>query len=214
MFSNRSSGVCRGDEALDALDVPGAVVLLDCLGASGTDVGAGVGLGEDHGGAPSAFDDGGCPLLLLFGAVVEQHVREGGSGLVHVCCRLCAQDQLTDGPHDGAGTGTPSDLFAQSHAVPLASHRALNDFFKGFRKCNGVRLGIEDRGLVVRIGERFAKRSLGQACDLCQHVADSSSQVAPSAFAQWLLQSENLEEVELQVPNVALVMAHVFCFSQ
>lgn len=34
--------VGRGDEALDALDVPGAVVLLDRLGASGTDVGAGV----------------------------------------------------------------------------------------------------------------------------------------------------------------------------
>lgn len=132
-----------------------------------------------------------------------------------MCCRLCAQDQLTDGPHDGAGNRHAADLFAQSHAVPLGIPQSLERLLEGFRKCNGVRLGIEDRGVAVRIGERFAKRSLGQACDLCQHVADSVGiQVAPSAFAQWLLQSENLEEVELQVPNVALVMAHVFCFSQ
>ena len=130
-------------------------------------------------------------------------------------CRLCAQDQLTDGPHDGAGTGTPPTSSLNPMRYHSASHRALNDFLKDSGSATVCVLGIEDRGVAVRIGERFAKRSLGQACDLCQHVADSVGiQVAPSAFAQWLLQSENLEEVELQVPNVALVMAHVFCFSQ
>ena len=46
-------GVTGGDEALHAVDVPGAVLLLDGLGAAGADVGTGVGLGEHHGRGPS-----------------------------------------------------------------------------------------------------------------------------------------------------------------
>ena len=46
----------RGDEPLDALDVPGAVALLGGLGAAGADVGAGVRLGEHHRGAPLLLD--------------------------------------------------------------------------------------------------------------------------------------------------------------
>ena len=45
-----------GDEALHAVDVPGAVRLRDGLGAAGADVGAGVGLGEHHRRAPAALD--------------------------------------------------------------------------------------------------------------------------------------------------------------
>ena len=69
-------GVTRGDEALHAVDVPGAVVLLDGLGAAGADVGAGVGLGEHHGGAPAALGGDAGPLLLLLGAEVVEDVGE------------------------------------------------------------------------------------------------------------------------------------------
>ena len=45
-----------GDEPLDALDVPGAVGLLDRPGPAGPHVGARVRLGQHHGAAPLAFD--------------------------------------------------------------------------------------------------------------------------------------------------------------
>ena len=66
-----------GDEALDALDVPGAVGLLGGLGAAGADVGAGVGLGEHHGRAPLAVDHPLGDLLLLLGAQPVEDVGEG-----------------------------------------------------------------------------------------------------------------------------------------
>lgn len=75
-------------------------------------------------------------------------------------------------------------------------------------------LRVEDRRVTVGVGEGLGERSLCESCDLGQHAADGVGiEIAPSAFAQWLFQSEYLEEVELEVPNVALVMAHV-CFSQ
>ena len=57
-----------GDEPLDALDVPGAVGLLDRLGPAGAHVGAGVRLGQHHGRAPPALDRELGEALLLGGA--------------------------------------------------------------------------------------------------------------------------------------------------
>ena len=57
MFSGHVP-VAAGDEALDALDVPGAVGLLVGDGTTGADVGAGVGLGEHHRGTPLPVDHG------------------------------------------------------------------------------------------------------------------------------------------------------------
>ncbi len=208
-------GVGGRDEPLDALDVPGAVVLLDGLGAACADVGTGIGFGEDHGGTPAALDAGGGPLLLLVGAVVEQHVRERGSGLVHVRGRLGAEDQLTDGPHDGPGDGDAADLFGESHAVPLGVPQCAERLLEGFRQGDGVILGVEDRRVAVGVGEGLAQRSLGEAGNFTEHVADGVGvEVAPHAVTQRLLETEYLEEVELQVADVALVMAHVFCLSQ
>lgn len=133
----------------------------------------------------------------------------------YMCAAGCAPRISSPMAHTTErGTGTPPTSSLSPMRYHSASHRALNDFLKDSGSAT-VCVSGSKTGVAVRVGERFAKRSLGQACDLCQHVADSVGiQVAPSAFAQWLLQSENLEEVELQVPSVALVMAHVFCFSQ
>ena len=72
-------GVTGGDEALDAVDVPGAVVLLDGLGAAGADVRTGVRLGEHHGRAPAALGGQHGPLLLLLGAEVVEDLGEAGT---------------------------------------------------------------------------------------------------------------------------------------
>ncbi len=73
------AGVTRGDEALHAVDVPGAVLLLDGLGAACADVRAGIGLGQHHGGAPAALGGEHGPLLLLLGAEVVEDVGEAGA---------------------------------------------------------------------------------------------------------------------------------------
>src|SRR5262249_20714797 len=49
--------LARGDEAVDGRQVLAPVGLRIGLGATGADVGAGVRVGEDHGGAPAALDD-------------------------------------------------------------------------------------------------------------------------------------------------------------
>ena len=69
-------GVAVGDEPLDAVDVPGAVGLLDRLGASGADIRTGVGFGEHHGGAPIALDRHRRPVPLLLVADVVEDVGE------------------------------------------------------------------------------------------------------------------------------------------
>ena len=74
----------RGDEALDAGDVPRAVGLLDCFGPARAHVRARVGLGEHHGGAPLFVDYVAGQLLLVLGAKVEQDSGEGEAGRVHV----------------------------------------------------------------------------------------------------------------------------------
>ncbi len=80
------------------------------------------------------------------------------------------------------GTGTPPTSSLNPMRYHSASHRALNDFLKDSGSATVCVSGSKTGGVAVRIGERFAKRSLGQACDLCQHVADSVGiQVAPSA---------------------------------
>ena len=96
-----------GDEALDALDVPGAVGLGNRPGPSGADVGARVRLGQHHGGAPLPLDhDLGDPPIPLV-AHGPQHVRELGAGRVELHRRIRADVQLVDGPLHRGGVGWP-----------------------------------------------------------------------------------------------------------
>ncbi len=76
--------LARGDEALDTLDVPGAVLVREGLGAAGADVGTRVGLGQHHRGAPLAVDHVLRDLLVALGAVLEHDAREGGRPVLSV----------------------------------------------------------------------------------------------------------------------------------
>ena len=97
MFSVRS---CSPEvmKRFTPVEVPGAVGLLDGLGAAGADVGAGVGLGEHHRRAPAAFDHQLGPVLLLLGAVAVHDGGEVRAGQVHEHRRVGAEDQLGRGP--------------------------------------------------------------------------------------------------------------------
>ena len=73
-----------------------------------------------------------------------------------------------------------------------------------------MRLGVEDRGVAVAVGERFGDRALGQPGDLAEHLAGGVGvQVGELALAERLVDAEDLEQVEFLVTNVALVVAHV-----
>src|SRR6185312_16493107 len=58
-------GITVGDEPLDAVEVPGAVGLLDRLGAAGADVRSGVGFGQNHRGGPIPVGHQRRPVPLL-----------------------------------------------------------------------------------------------------------------------------------------------------
>lgn len=69
--------------------------------------------------------------------------------------------------------------------------------------------GVEHGRVAVGVREGLGQRSLGQANDLAQHVAGNLAvHVAEVVAFEGLVESEELEEVELEVPKVALVMAH------
>ncbi len=75
--------------------------------------------------------------------------------------------------------------------------------------------GVEDRRVAVGVGEAFGGRPLGQCLDLGEDAACGVLvQIAELAGFEDLLNLQELEEVELEVAEVALVMAHVVGVSQ
>ena len=72
-----------------------------------------------------------------------------------------------------------------------------------------MRLGVEHRGIAVRVGERLGDRPLGQPGDLAQHLAGRVGvEIGVLALAESLVEPEDLEQVEFLVTYVALVVAH------
>ena len=96
--------LARGDEALHAGDVPGAVVVGGGPGAAGAHVGAGVGLGEHHGGVPALVDDVLGDLLVALVAVAVHDSGEHRAGAVHPDGRVGAEHQLAERPADARGS--------------------------------------------------------------------------------------------------------------
>ena len=133
----------RGDEALDALDVPGAVVVRGGLGAAGADVGAGVGLGEHHRGVPA----GGRPCA--------------GRSSGRARCRCGARSLANAGPAPYIQIGA----LAPSTSSPIAQFRL--EGAGGAAELRGDAeppvLGVHP-GLVAlleRLGDRGGRRSSG-----------------------------------------------------
>ena len=155
-----------GDEALDALDVPGAVGLLDGLGAAGADVGAGVGLGEHHRGAPLAVDHPLGDLALLLGAEPVDDVGEGHARGVHVHGRVGAEHQLGDGPAQGRRDDGAAELLGQVEAPPLGVHVGLEGLLEALRHRHRVGRRVEDRRVAVGVEQRLGQLVGGQPLDL------------------------------------------------
>ena len=112
--------VATGDEPLDAVDVPGAVALVDRFGPAGADVGPGVGFGEHHRRAPVAIDRERCPMLLLLIADPVEDVRHKRPGHVHEHGGVGAEHQLVDRPLHHRRRGYTADGFFEPDAEPFA----------------------------------------------------------------------------------------------
>ena len=68
---------------------------------------------------------------------------------------------------------------------------------------------VEDGGIAVGFGERRGQLIGGQALDLLKDVANGVLvHLLEDALAELLLNPEELEEIELDVTDVALVVAH------
>ncbi len=162
-------GVGGGDEPLDAVDVPGAVGLLDGLGAAGADVGTGVRLGQHHGGAPTALGGQHGPLLLLLGAQVVDDRGEAGAAAVHPHRRVGAEHMLVQRPQQRLGGRHAAELLDQADLVPAALDEGLDGLLEGCGDLHRVGRRIEHRRVAVALDEGVRERALGQASHLGEH---------------------------------------------
>ena len=210
MLSVRSCSP-RGDEALDALDVPGAVGLRDRPGAAGADVGAGVGLGEHHRRRPSRLSTKSLAhFFCSLGALDVQRVREGRAGRVHPDRRRWSR-----GPARRATTTGPAARACRPSAAGR-SRRQNSDVHERvvrlLERCGqrrGVRRRVEDRRVAVAVGVAGGEVLAGQPVDLGEHVARGVRvEIGVRPLAERRVGAEDLEEVELEVAQVALVVGH------
>jgi hypothetical protein len=199
----------RGDEALDALDVPRAVVVRGGLGPAGTHVGAGVRLGEHHGAAPLAVDHVlGDPLVAVVAVAVDD-VREGGAGGVHPDGGVRAEHQLAEGPHQARGGGLAAELLEDLQAPPLGVHPRLVALLERLGDRRRVGRRVEDRRVAVAVLVGLREVLAREAVDLGEDRAGGLAvDLRERAAAQDFVATQHLEEVELDVAQVALVVAH------
>ena len=201
---------CAGDEALDTFDVPGPVRLLDRPGAPGAHVRAGVRLGQHHRGAPLPLDGQFGEALLLRGPDLGQYGSERRAIRVHPYGRVGPQDGLGYRPAQGPGRHCAAKLRRNSQTPPLRVHQRTERPAERLRQRHAPRHGVKDGRVAVGVDERLSHWPDSKPVDLGEHVAGSLLvDLGKRAGAKDLLAAEHLEEVELDVPEIALVVAHV-----
>ena len=200
--------VSTGDEPLDALDVPGAIGLFDCLGAAGTDIGARIGLGEHHGGLPTALHALRCPPPLLFVAFEVERVRHERAQVEKGRRRIGAEDHFIDRPSQGRRRRHATDLLGQAQPPPSGLFDRVHRLHQLARHADGVRGRVEYRWVAVGKGEGFGDRALGQASCFGQYRSDRVDiEIAIASVAEDDTHVQDLEQVELEIANVGDVVA-------
>ena len=161
-----------GDEALDALEVPGPVRLRDRLGPPGADVGAGVRLGQHHRRVPPrSIMMLGDPLVPL-GAVRPEHGGELRSGAVEADRRVGAEVELADRPLHRVRGHLPAELGRQLQGPGARVHQRLERGLERLRQRHRMGLRVEDRRLVLADRERVGQLGPGQVVGLGQDRRD------------------------------------------
>ena len=76
-------------------------------------------------------------------------------------------------------------------------------------------LGVEHRGIAVRVDERLGDWTFSQSAHFHEHFAGRVGiQVGVVAFAECFVDAEDLEQVEYLVADIALVVAHWFLLDE
>ena len=154
------------------------------------------------------------PLLLLLGAVAVDDVAKAGPAEVHVDGRVGAEDQLGDRPAQRRRDADAAELVRQVQPPPLGVHEGLVGLLERLRQRHRVGLRVEDRRVAVGVGEGLRQRPDRQAVDLGQDAARGVLVgLLERPRAEVVLHAEDLEQVELEVPQVALVVAHLVAHS-
>ena len=109
-----------------------------------------------------------------------------------------------------AARALPPSSGGSSSLNHSASMKARNDLANASGMVHRVRGRVEDRRVPVAVGERLGDRADGEPVDLVEDAAAvSSSRSSCGADPSSCCRSENLEEVELDVTQVALEVGHV-----
>ncbi len=111
------------DEPLHPLQVIGVALHVDGPGGAGPDVGAGVGLGEDHRARPLPVDHHPGQVALLFGALLEDDPGEEAAAEVEDGGGVGPHQELLGGPEQGGRDLTPSQVLRESQAGPAGCPR-------------------------------------------------------------------------------------------
>ena len=154
------------------------------------------------------------PLVPLVAVAVDD-VREAGSGGVHPDRGVGAEHQLAEGPHEARGGRLAAELLEDLQAPPLGVHPRLVALLERLRDRGRARRGVEDGRVAVAVlvggGEVLARQPVDLGEDRARGLAVN---LREGSVAQDLVPAEHLEEVELDVAQVALVVAHcptLFC---
>ena len=204
-----------GDEPLHTLQMPRAIRLLDRLGPARADIGSGVGLGEHHRRRPAIVDHDLGPAPLLSGAVQVHHMGHAGPAHVDERRRVRPQHQLRDSPAQGGRRAVATQIGGQIDAVPLTVPERPVGLLECLRQHHAVGFRIEFRWVAVGLGEGLRQRSASQPIDLGEHVVRGLAiHLGERAGTHPLLHPQYLEQHELEVAEIALVVAHVLAPAQ
>ena len=108
------------------------------------------------------------------------------------------------------GADRAAELLRQVEAPPLGVHVGLVGLLEALGHRHGVGRRVEDRRVAVGVEQGGGELVGGQPLDLAQDVARRVRvDLAEGAGAEHVLPAEDLEQVELDVAQVALVVAHV-----
>ena len=202
-----------GDEALDALDVPRAVGLRDRLGAAGADVGARVGLGQHHRGAPG-FWPTSWPTASARRCRGRQKTCANAGPEEYMCTPGLEPRIISEtAQRRDDGIGVPPASRGQARVGPAAGLVGLVATSGSRRASSRCASPGRRRGGCGRCheGRRRARWSPAarSRVSIERAVSTSRSAYGPVPSTSW--RAEDLEEVELDVAQVGLVVPHRPC---
>jgi hypothetical protein len=201
--------VAVGDEALHAADRPGAVAVVDRLGGPGADVGAGVGLGEDHRPAPLALDPGRTQRSRCSSVTRGSAMAAKNGPAQYISAAGFAPVSMALAAHLQAGRGTEAaEVLGEVERAPAALEVGVEAGVDAGGD-GDVAVGVELQLDPVALDEGVGEGAGGEALHLLQHAVGAVHvHLRERPGPEVLRGLEDLEHVEPDVPEVALVVRH------